>query len=333
MPATFAEKVIARHAGREAVAAGELIGIKVDLVISDELSFPQVIEEFGALGADRVFDPSRIVVVADHETPARTLLAANSMKKTRMFAETYGIEHLLDLGEAGIMHVVVPELGLIAPGEVMMGYDSHLLTAGALGAFAVGVGATDTAVAMAFGEMWVRVPASVQIEVEGTPDPWSGAKDVALSIGHDLGQAACLYKAIEFGGPYVRGLGMDGRFTLANMAIELGAKSAAIKFDATTEEYLTPRNPRSYSPVWADSGANYESRLTFDVEGLTPRVSLPDAPDRGVPVEEAAGQPVDQVFLGSCTNGRLSDLRIAAEVIGKHKVKRGTRLIVVPGSP
>lgn len=333
MPATFAEKVIARHAGREEVVAGELVGIKVDLVISDELSFPQVIEEFSALGAEELFDRSRIVVVADHETPARTLIAANSMKKTRAFAEAYGIEHLLDLGQAGIMHVVVPELGLVAPGEVVMGYDSHLLTAGALGAFAVGVGATDTAVAMAFGEMWVRVPASVQITIEGMPDPWSSAKDVALSIGRDLGQAGCLYKAIEFGGPYVSQLGMDGRFTLTNMAIELGAKSAAIECDATTEEYLSGRQPRSYSALWADPEARYETQLTFDVEGLTPRVSLPDAPDRGVPVEEAAGDPIDQVFIGSCTNGRLSDLRTAAEVIGKRKVNRGTRLIVVPGSP
>ena len=246
MAATFAEKVIARHAGREEVTAGELVGIKADLVISDELSFPQVIEEFEALGAKEVFDRSRIIVIADHETPARTLLAANSMKKTRAFAADYGIEHLLDLGEAGIMHVVVPELGLIAPGEVMMGYDSHLLTAGALGAFAVGVGATDTAVAMAFGEMWVRVPASVEITIEGVPDPWSSAKDVALSIGRDLGQAGCLYKAIEFTGPYVRQLAMDGRFTLTNMAIELKQKSAAIACDATTEAYLAPRQPRPY---------------------------------------------------------------------------------------
>ena len=306
MPATFAEKAIARHAGKEKVAPGELVGIKVDLVVSDELSFPQVIDEFNALGADRVFDRSRIVVVADHETPARTLLAANSMKRTRAFAETHGIEHLLDLGEAGIMHVVVPERGLIAPGEVMMGYDSHMLTAGALGAFAVGVGATDTAVAMVFGEMWLRVPSTMHIGIEGAPDSWSSAKDVALSIGADLGQAGCLYKALEFGGPYVRQLGMDGRFTLTNMAIELGAKSAAIACDATTEEYLSGRQTRPFAAVWADPEADYEARLTFNVDGLTPRVSLPDAPDRGVPVEEATGQPVDQVYIGSCTNGRLA---------------------------
>jgi 3-isopropylmalate/(R)-2-methylmalate dehydratase large subunit len=330
---TFAEKVIARHAGRTSVAPGELVGVGVDLVVSDELSFPEVMSEFEALGAKRLFDGSRIAIVADHETPARTVLAANNMKRTRKFADRYGVGQLFDAGTAGIIHVLIPETGLIAPGEIMMGYDSHVLTAGALAAFAVGVGATDTAVAMAFGEMWLRVPESVQVTIEGTPDPWAGPKDVSLQIGRELGQSGCLYQAIEYGGSYVVGLNMDGRLTLTNMAIEIGAKSAAINCDQTTVDYMDKRLDRPYSALWADPDAHYAAAYAFDVTGLQPMVSLPDGPDRGVPVAVAAGQPVDQVFIGSCTNGRLSDLRVAAEVLRGRRVNKRTRLLVVPGSP
>jgi 3-isopropylmalate/(R)-2-methylmalate dehydratase large subunit len=329
---TFAEKVLAAHAGKPKVSPGELIGVKVDLIVSDELSFPEVMRQFEDLGATTVAAGARIAIVADHETPARTLLAANSLKQTRAFVDTYGGQ-LFDAGAAGIIHVLIPETGLIAPGELMMGYDSHVLTAGGLGAFAVGVGATDTAVAMAFGETWLRVPESVKITIEGTPDPWAGPKDVALRIGRQLGQSGCLYQAIEYSGAYVDKLTLDGRLTLTNMAIELGAKSAAIRCDQQTIDYLAERVDRPYTPQWADPNAAYAAIHSFEATGTQPMVSLPDGPDRGVPVGEAAGQAVDQVFIGSCTNGRLSDFRIAATILQGRRVNKRTRLLIVPGSP
>lgn len=331
--ATFAEKAVAAHAGRPRVEPGELVGARVDLVVSDELSFPQVIEELAALGADRVWDPERVVVAADHVTPAPDLASANDMVATRRFCREQGIRHLLDAGAAGIMHVVLPERGLVAPGELVVGYDSHVLTAGGIGALAMGIGATDTAVALAFGELWLRVPESVRVEIAGTPSRWAGPKDVMLELTRRLGQAGCLYQAIEIDGPYLDALPLDGRFTLANMAIEVGAKSAAVRPDAATIAYAQQRALRPFAALWADPGAAYAAVHALDVAGLPPMVSLPDAPDRGVPVDEAAGAHLDQVFLGTCTNGRLSDLRVAAEVLRGRHVHPGTRLIVVPGSP
>ena len=333
MSHTFVEKVIAGHCTAGEVSPGSIVGVSVDLVVCDELGFPEVVRDFSELGADRVFDPDRVAIMADHEAPARSLLAAESMKRTREFVARHGISHLYDGGSAGIIHVLVPELGLIAPGELMTGYDSHVLTAGAIGALAVGVGAMDAAVAMAFGEMWLRVPETVRISIAGAPGPWVTPKDVALAICADLGQAGCLYQAIEYDGPYVSRLDVDGRLTLANMAIEMGAKSAAMACDATVQEHMRSRLDRPYVALWADEDAGYARHHTFDIADVTPRVARPGAPDRAVPVNEVAGTHVDQVFIGSCTNGRLSDLRLAADVLRGNKVHRGTRLIVVPGSP
>ncbi len=326
------QKVIAAHAGRTAVEPGEFVGVRVDLVVCDELSFPEVMARFAELGASRVFDGSRVAIVADHETPARSLLAANTMKATRAFAEKHGIPDVLEGRSAGIIHVVVPERGLIAPGELMMGYDSHVLTAGALGALAVGVGATDTAVALAFGEMWLRVPDTAHVLIDGTPAPWTGPKDVAILLTTRLGQSGCLYQSIEFTGAYVDRLDIDGRLTLANACIEIGAKSAAIRCDETTTRYLAARLRRPYTSLWSDPNATYAASHSLDVTGLEPMVCLPDAPDRGVSVAQVSGQHVDQVFIGSCTNGRLTDLRIAADVLRGRQVHKRTRLIVVPGS-
>ena len=231
------------------------------------------------------------------------------------------------------MHLVLTEHGLAAPGELVLGYDSHMLTAGGVGALSIGVGAADTAVALAFGETWLRVPETVRITLEGSPGAWVGPKDVALWFCQQLGQEACVYQVVEFDGPYVESLDMDGRFTLANMAIEIGAKSAAVRPDETTREYADARVARAWEPVWSDPDAELAAHHTFEVGSLGPLVSLPDAPDRAVSIEEAAGDHVDQVFIGTCTNGRLSDLREAAAVLRGRQVHPGTRLIVVPGSP
>jgi len=333
MSHTFVEKVIANHCSSGRVSAGEIVGVSVDFIVCDELGFPEVVQDFNELGSDRVFDPDRIAIVADHEAPARSLQAAESMKRTREFVRKHQITHLYDGGTAGIMHVLVPELGLIAPGELMAGYDSHVLTSGAIGALAVGVGAMDAAVAMAFGEMWLRVPETTKISIEGKAGPWVTSKDVSLAIAADLGQSGCLYQAIEYEGSYVSELDVEARLTLTNMAIEIGAKSAAIECDATLEKYLAPRLERPYTPVWSDVGANYAQQHTFDISDLTPRVCRPGAPDQAVAVDQVAGTHLDQVFIGSCTNGRLSDLRLAADVLRGKKVHSGTRLIVVPGSP
>jgi 3-isopropylmalate/(R)-2-methylmalate dehydratase large subunit len=332
-PRTFVEKAIAARAGRAEVAAGEIVGARVDLVVSDELSFPQVIEELAELGCERVWDPQRVVVVADHVTPAPDIVSANGMVATRRFCNEQGIPHLFDAGRAGIMHVVLPEHGLVAPGDLVVGYDSHVITAGGIGALAMGIGATDTAVALAFGETWLRVPESVRVVLHGEPGRWAGPKDVMLELARRLGQAGCLYQSVEFDGAYVDALPLDGRFTLANMAIEVGAKCAAVRPDAATLAYAQERAVRPFQAVWADEGAAYAAVHELDVAGLPPLVSLPDAPDRGVPVAEAAGARVHQVFIGTCTNGRLSDLRVAAEVLRGRHVHPGTRLIVVPGSP
>ena len=332
-PATFAEKVIAAHAGRDRVEPGEIVGARVDLVVSEEMSFPDVIAELRELGADRVFDGRRILVVADHETPARSVEAANRMVVTREFCRDQGIEHLLDAGEAGVMHVVIPERGLAAPGELILGYDSHMLTAGGLGALAVGVGATDTAVALAFGEVWLRVPETVRINVSGQPSAWAGPKDVGLWLCGQLGQDACVYQAVEWRGPYVDSLGVDGRLTIANMSIEIGAKTAVVHPDDATLAYVRQRVERSFEVLSSDPDADCAAAHEFDVEGLGPLVALPHSPEQGVPVEDAAGERLDQVFIGTCTNGRLSDLRVAVDVIRGRQVHPETRLLVFPGSP
>jgi 3-isopropylmalate/(R)-2-methylmalate dehydratase large subunit len=332
-PATFAQKVLAKRAGRSQVEIGEIVGTRVDLVVSDELSFPEVVEEFHELGATEVFDSERVCVIADHENPARSIEAANRMVTTRDFCAQQGIEHLVDVGQAGVMHLVITEHGLAAPGELILGYDSHMLTAGGVGALSVGVGAADAAVALAFGETWLRVPETVRITIDGSPSPWAGPKDVSLSICHELGQEACVYQMVEFDGPYVDGLDMDGRFTLANMAIEIGAKSAVVRPDQITRDYVSQRVGRDWEAIWSDEEAELARTHTFDVGILGPLISLPDAPDQAVPVEQAGGEHVDQVFIGTCTNGRLSDLREAATVLRGRRVSPATRLIVVPGSP
>ena len=332
-PATFAQKVLAARAGRAEVAVGEIVGTRVDLVVSDELSFPEVVEQFRELGASEVFDGERVCVIADHENPARSIEAANRMLITREFCDAQGIRHLVDVGEAGVMHLVLAEHGLAAPGELILGYDSHMLTAGGVGSLSIGVGAADTAVALAFGETWLRVPETVRITIEGSPGAWIGPKDVALWLCQQLGQEACVYQVVEFDGPYVEQLDMDGRFTLANMAIEIGAKSAAVRPDEITRAYADARVNRAWEPVWSDPGAELAEHHTFDVTALGPLVSLPDAPDRAVPLEEAGDEHVDQVFIGTCTNGRLSDLREAAAVLRGRRAHPRTRLIVVPGSP
>ena len=331
---TMVEQIIAAHAGRSHVSPGEIVGVELDLLVSDELSFPDVMHEFEALGATTVFDPDRILIVADHETPAPSVASAERMRSVRAFADQHQLSRLLDAGRAGVMHVVIPEAGLACPGGLIAGYDSHMLTAGALTCAGIGIGATDAAVAMAFGELWVRVPETVRIRIEGEPQGWVSAKDISLSICSTIGQSACRYRSVELYGSYIDSARIDARLTITNMAIELGAKVALIATDATTEAYLTqvgPELPARTRPELI-ANASIEQEHLFDASAVRLTVAVPGGPDRGIPVQDVPAVAIDQVFIGSCTNGRIDDLRVAAAVLNGRKVHPRTRLLIVPGS-
>ncbi len=328
------EQIVAHHTGRDRVAPGEIVGVRVDALISDELSFPEVIAAFEALGATRVFDADRVLVVADHETPAPHIASAERMREVRRFADDHGIVNLLDAGRAGIMHIALAEHGFAQPGGLIAGYDSHMLTAGALSCAGIGIGATDAAVALAFGEIWLRVPETIRLRIDGEPSGWVGAKDVALAICRELGQSACNYRSVELIGAYVTHAAVADRFTLANMLIELGAKTALVPTDAATEAYLERADPPRYAarPPRFDSATVVEQEFAFDAGAVALTVALPGGPDRGVPVAAVGSESIDQVFIGSCTNGRIEDLRIAAAVLAGRTVHPRTRLLVTPGS-
>ena len=329
------EQIIAAHAGRDVVKPGEIVGVRLDLLVSDELSFPDVIAGFDDLGARAVFDPDRIIVVADHETPAPSVASAERMRSVRLFAEMHGIHRVLDAGRAGVMHVVLPELGLAQPGGLIAGYDSHMLTAGGVACAGIGIGATDAAVALAFGEMWMRVPETVRIRLDGKARGWVSAKDIMLAVCADLGQTACRYRSVEYHGSFVEECSVDARQTIANMSIELGAKTALVVPDRVTAAYVSQVAapfPAPTTPVF-DVAATVEAEYVFDVGEVQLTVALPGGPDRGVPIGDVDAVPIDQVFIGSCTNGRIEDLRVAAQVIAGRSVRSGTRLLVVPGSP
>jgi 3-isopropylmalate/(R)-2-methylmalate dehydratase large subunit len=330
---TYVEKVMAARSGNHEAQAGDIVGVPVDLVACDELSFSEIIERFADLGAQSVFDPERIWVIADHESPARNLDAAERIQAVRGFCDRHGIGHLLEGGRAGIVHVVVPELGLVGPGEVLVGYDSHVLTAGALGALAVGLGAADTAVALATGEVWLRVPETTRVVLRGVPRPWVDAKDVALELVRRLGQDGCLYRALEITGEYVGELPLDGRLTLTNMAIETGAKTALMPVDETLRAYLLERG-RTLPEIipWTDPDANIAEVLEFDVDALVPLVAQPGDPASAIPADVLGHVELDQVVIGTCTNGRLHDLQVAAGILRGRHVHPRTRLLVVPGS-
>jgi len=332
---TMIEQIIADHAGQKQVSPGEIVGVRLDLLVSDELSFPDVMHEFHELGATKVFDGDRVMIVADHETPAPSVASAERMRSVRTFADEHKISRLFDAGRAGVMHVVIPEVGLAQPGGFIAGYDSHMLTAGALGCVGVGIGATDAAVALAFGEMWVRVPETVRIRIDGTPSGWVSAKDVSLSICAELGQSAGRYRSVELYGSYIDRARMDARLTMTNMAIELGAKAALIPVDAVTEEYCRHVDsglPATRVPVFHED-ATIEREYAFDASSVALTVAVPGGPDRGIPIADADDVTIDQVFIGSCTNGRIDDLRVAAEVLNGRTVAPRTRLLIVPGSP
>jgi len=329
---TITEKILARAASRDRVAPGDLISARVDAVLGNDITAPLAIREFEKIGVERVFDKDRVYLVPDHFTPNKDIKSAEQAKEMREFARRQGLTYYFEVGRMGIEHCLLPEQGLVGPGDVIIGADSHTCTYGALGAFATGVGSTDLAAAMALGETWFKVPESVKFVYEGELPEWVGGKDLILYTIGDIGVEGALYQAMEFTGPAIANLSMDGRFTMANMAIEAGAKNGIIAPDIRTLEYVQGRTIRPFELFASDPDAVYARTITYDVSKIEPQVAFPHSPDNTRPVTEAGRVEIDQVVIGSCTNGRMEDLRLAARVLERRRVHAGVRLIVIPGT-
>lgn len=332
MGMTITEKILAAHAGRAVVEPGEFVTVTVDVVMGNDLSTAGAIGILRRMEARRVFDPEKVVVVFDHVVPAKDLDAAGMLRGVRRWVREQGIAHVYDEGRNGIAHVVLPEQGHVVPGDLVIGGDSHSCTYGALGAFSTGVGHTDLAGVLALGETWLKVPPSVRFTYHGTPGRWVMGKDLILATIGRISIDGARYQAMEFTGPAIEALGMSDRFTMCNMAIEAGAKSGIIAPDRTTLEYVRGRGRRPVTVYRSDPDARYAAEHDVDVGALRPLVAKPFSPDNIAPVDEVAGTKLDQVFLGSCTNAKLEDLRIAAEILRGRKAHPSTRLIVIPAS-
>jgi 3-isopropylmalate/(R)-2-methylmalate dehydratase large subunit len=328
---TLVEKILAAHAGKARVTPGDLVNVRVDLVLSNDITAPIAIREFRRIGIDRVFDPQKVVVVPDHFTPNKDILSAEQAKLVREFALEQGLVYF-EVGRMGIEHVLLPEQGLVLPGDVVIGADSHTCTYGALGAFSTGMGSTDIASAMAGGEIWMKVPPTIRFAYRGKLPQWVGGKDLILYTIGEIGVDGAFYSAMEFSGEAVDMLSMEGRFTMANMAIEAGAKAGIFAVDDRTREYVRDRARRPYKVYEMDRDAEYQRVVEYDVSGLEPQVACPHSPANTRPVGQVAGVEIDQAVIGSCTNGRLEDLRIAAQVLRGRKVHPRVRCIVIPGS-
>ncbi|MCM8745511.1 3-isopropylmalate dehydratase large subunit [Thermomicrobium sp. CFH 73360] len=331
MGMTMAEKILARAAGRSRVEPGEIVEVAVDLVMTNDITAPLSIAEFKKLGVERVFDPKKVVFVPDHFVPAKDIKAAEQSKIMREFALEQNAIYF-EIGRAGIEHVVLPEHGLTRPGMVIIGADSHTCTYGAFNAFATGMGSTDIAAAMATGTTWMRVPPTIKFVYTGTLPPFVTGKDLILYTIGQIGVDGALYACMEFTGPVIDELPMDDRITMANMAIEAGAKTGIFACDDKTREWLAKVTTEPYEPVDSDPDARYAQVIEFDVSNLRPLVALPHLPSNVQPADEVRDLPIDQVVIGSCTNGRLSDLRIAAEILKGRQVHPRVRCIVIPGS-
>jgi 3-isopropylmalate/(R)-2-methylmalate dehydratase large subunit len=328
---TLVEKILAAHCGRKSVSPGDFISTEVDLVLANDITAPIAIKEFRKTGVEKVFDPSKIVMVADHFVPNKDILSAEQAKFMRNFCHEQGI-NFYDVGRMGIEHVLLPEQGMVLPGEVIIGADSHTCTYGAVGAFSTGMGSTDIASAMATGHIWMKVPTTIKFVYNGTPGKYVGGKDLILYTIGDIGVDGALYAAMEFTGHAINTLSMDGRFTMANMAIEAGAKAGIFKVDGKTSAYLKLRAKRKYTVYEPDEDAVYEKVIEYDVSKLEPQVSTPHLPSNAKPVSQLKNIEINQAVIGSCTNGRLEDLRLAVEVLKDHKVNSRVRCIVIPGT-
>ena len=332
MGMTMSQKILAKHAGLSEVREGQLIKAKLDMVLGNDITSPVAINEFNKAGFDGVFDKSKISLVMDHFTPNKDIKAATQCKQCRDFAGKYDIVNYYDVGDMGIEHALLPEKGLIAPGELCIGADSHTCTYGALGAFSTGVGSTDMAAGMATGEAWFKVPAAIRFNLHGKLNKYVTGKDVILHIIGMIGVDGALYKSMEFGGDGLASLSMDDRLCMANMAIEAGAKNGIFETDEQTLEYVQERVNRPFEPVAPDADAVYAQVIDIDLGAVRQTVSFPHLPENTRTAEQWGDIKIDQVVIGSCTNGRISDMRLAAEILkGKHIAKH-VRCIIIPGT-
>jgi 3-isopropylmalate/(R)-2-methylmalate dehydratase large subunit len=334
MPQTITEKILAFHAGLEEVEAGQLIEARVDIALANDVTAPIAIAEFEKLGVETVFDKSRVLLIPDHFTPNKDIKSAEQAKILREFVIKHELESYFEIGRVGIEHVLLPEQGLVGPGDLVVGADSHTCTYGALGAFATGVGSTDLAAAMATGRVWFKVPESIKVVYHGRPGPWVEGKDLMLYTIGLLTVDGALYQALEFTGEAIAALPMYGRMSMANMAIEAGAKNGIIAPDETTLDYVRPRAQRDYTVFASDPDAAYVRTIEIDVSRIRPQVSYPPLPDKARTVDEAAADniAIDQVVIGSCTNGRIEDFRLAAKVLQGKKAAPYMRLMIIPGT-
>lgn len=331
-PMTITEKIFAKHAGLESVKAGDLITAKVDITLANDITGPVAIKEFKKIGAEKVFDKTRTVFVPDHFVPNKDIKSAEQAKYMREFVKEQGITNYFEVGRMGIEHALLPDSGIVCSGDLILGADSHTCTYGAIGAFSTGVGSTDLACAMASGETWLKVPPTIKVEFNGKLNKWVSAKDLILYLIGKIGVDGALYKTLEIGGSAIAELPMDGRFTICNMAIEAGAKNGIIIPDEITKEYVKDRCQRECIFYTSDEGAEYEQVIKIDVSDIEPQVAFPHLPENTKPISKVGDIKIQQAVIGSCTNGRLSDLKVASEILKGRKVHPDVRLIVIPGT-
>lgn len=332
MSMTMTQKILAQHAGLSHVEAGQLIEAKIDLTLANDITGPLAISEMQKAGFNKVFDKDKVCLVMDHFVPNKDIKSAEQCKICRDFSRIQGISNFFDVGEMGIEHALLPEKGLVAPGELIIGADSHTCTYGALGAFSTGVGSTDLGAAMATGKAWFKVPSAIKFNLSGKLNKWVSGKDIILHIIGMLGVDGALYKSMEFCGEGVSELSMDDRFAICNMAIECGAKNGIFPFDSKTFEYISEKVSRDFKSFEADKDAIYEQVIDIDLSSIDPTIAFPHLPENTKPIYEAIGIKIDQAVIGSCTNGRIEDMRAAASILKGRKVSKNVRTIIIPAT-
>jgi 3-isopropylmalate/(R)-2-methylmalate dehydratase large subunit len=332
MGMTITEKILAKHSGKKVVKPNELLWVKLDIVLGNDITAPISIKEFYKIGAKKVFDKNKVVLVPDHFTPNKDIKSAEQAKILRDFAREQKLKYYFEVGKMGIEHALLPECGIVTAGDAIIGADSHTCTYGALGAFSTGVGSTDLAAAMVSGEIWLKVPETIKFVFNGKLNKWVSGKDLILYIIGNIGVDGALYKAMEFTGDTIRNLSMESRLTMCNMAIEAGAKSGIIEPDEVTKEYLKNRSIRKPVFYYSDKDASYSQIIEYDTSKIEPQVAFPHLPSNIKPISKVGKINIDQVVIGSCTNGRIEDMRIAAKVVKGKKVNKNVRAIVIPAT-
>lgn len=332
MGMTMTQKILASHAGLDEVKAGQFIEIDLDVVLGNDITAPVAIAEFKKMGATKVYNKDKVVIVLDHFVPNKDIKSAEQSKISRIFAKEQELTNFFDVGTMGIEHALLPEKGLVVAGEAIIGADSHTCTYGALGAFSTGIGSTDMAAGMATGQVWLKVPSAIKFNIIGKKNPFVSGKDVILYIIGKIGVDGALYKSMEFCGEGINELSMDDRFTISNMAIEAGGKNGIFPVDDKTIEYMNNHSTKTYKIYTADEDAEYDEVITIDLSKLKPTVSFPHLPENTRPINEVGDVKIDQVVIGSCTNGRIEDMRIAAKILKGHTVNPDVRTIIIPAT-